>query len=61
MGHGKSEKLFTENDWTNLNWRNLHPYHKSKTLAEETAWKFMKENPGLSIFVMLNSKFKLKI
>ncbi|KAK6111979.1 NAD dependent epimerase/dehydratase family protein [Brugia pahangi] len=41
-------KLFTENDWTNLSWKHLHPYHKSKTLAEKTAWSFMEKNPDVS-------------
>uniref|UniRef100_A0AAF5Q3Y7 NAD-dependent epimerase/dehydratase domain-containing protein n=1 Tax=Wuchereria bancrofti TaxID=6293 RepID=A0AAF5Q3Y7_WUCBA len=38
----------SENDWTNLNWKHLHPYHKSKTLAEKTAWNFMEKNPDVS-------------
>ncbi|EFO15961.2 oxidoreductase [Loa loa] len=48
VGHKNRTKLFTENDWTNLNWKYLHPYHRSKTLAEHTAWNFMEKNPDVS-------------
>uniref|UniRef100_A0A1I8EF80 3Beta_HSD domain-containing protein n=1 Tax=Wuchereria bancrofti TaxID=6293 RepID=A0A1I8EF80_WUCBA len=48
IGYNNHNKLFTENDWTNLNWKHLHPYHKSKTLAEKTAWNFMEKNPDVS-------------
>lgn len=56
-------KTYSESDWSNL--ANLSPYPKSKTLAEKSAWDFVKErensnqpcfelaviNPG---FVMVN-------
>ncbi|VDN03149.1 unnamed protein product [Thelazia callipaeda] len=48
VGHKNKTKVFMEEDWTNLKWKYLHPYHKSKTLAEQTAWKFMRENPDVS-------------
>uniref|UniRef100_A0A915Q3U0 NAD-dependent epimerase/dehydratase domain-containing protein n=1 Tax=Setaria digitata TaxID=48799 RepID=A0A915Q3U0_9BILA len=48
MGYNNHNKLFTENDWTNLNWKRLHPYHRSKTLAEKVAWSFMEKNPDVS-------------
>ncbi|VDK65868.1 unnamed protein product [Onchocerca ochengi] len=48
VGHKKRKKPFTENDWTNLNWKHLHPYHRSKTLAERVAWNFMQKNPDVS-------------
>ncbi|VDO39699.1 unnamed protein product [Onchocerca flexuosa] len=47
VGHKKRAKPFTENDWTNLNWKHLHPYHRSKTLAERVAWSFMEKNPDV--------------
>ncbi|OZC06833.1 NAD dependent epimerase/dehydratase family protein [Onchocerca flexuosa] len=47
LGHKKRAKPFTENDWTNLNWKHLHPYHRSKTLAERVAWSFMEKNPDV--------------
>ncbi|MCP9257295.1 Dihydroflavonol-4-reductase [Dirofilaria immitis] len=43
VGYKNRKERFTENDWTNLNWKYLHPYHKSKTLAEQAAWDFMKK------------------
>ncbi|KAL3989885.1 3-beta hydroxysteroid dehydrogenase/isomerase family protein [Acanthocheilonema viteae] len=48
LGHKNRTKLFTENDWTNLNWKHLHAYHRSKILAEQAAWDFMKKNPDVS-------------
>ncbi|KAL3989884.1 NAD dependent epimerase/dehydratase family protein [Acanthocheilonema viteae] len=48
VGHKNRTKLFTENDWTNLNWKHLHAYHRSKILAEQAAWDFMKKNPDVS-------------
>ncbi|KAM3728951.1 NADPH-dependent aldehyde reductase [Dirofilaria immitis] len=48
VGYKNRKERFTENDWTNLNWKYLHPYHKSKTLAEQAAWDFMKKNPDVS-------------
>ncbi|CAG9536805.1 unnamed protein product [Cercopithifilaria johnstoni] len=48
MGHKNRKKCFTEDDWTNLKWKHLHAYHRSKTLAEQAAWNFMEENPDVS-------------
>lgn len=37
------EKVFTEADWTDINSKkDLTPYYKSKTIAEKTAWDFIK-------------------
>uniref|UniRef100_A0A0R3RR15 Epimerase domain-containing protein n=1 Tax=Elaeophora elaphi TaxID=1147741 RepID=A0A0R3RR15_9BILA len=48
VGHNDRDKVFTENDWTNLNWKHLHAYHKSKILAEQAAWDFMEKNLDVS-------------
>ncbi|WP_143462367.1 SDR family oxidoreductase [Levilactobacillus enshiensis] len=41
-GHPHRTTPYTERDWSNLNAKNIHPYQKSKTLAERAAWKFIK-------------------
>ncbi len=38
-GHDGENKVFTEDDWTNLD--KVGAYPKSKTLAERAAWKFI--------------------
>ena len=38
------KKTYTHLDWTDLNYTNS-AYIKSKTLAEEAAWKFVEEHP----------------
>lgn len=41
----KQQKLFDENDWTQLNNpKALTPYYKSKTIAEQAAWDFIAQN-----------------
>jgi nucleoside-diphosphate-sugar epimerase len=42
-GHKNHSEIFTENDWTNLN-ASINAYQRSKTQAEQEAWKFAKEN-----------------
>lgn len=38
-------KVFNENDWTNINSdKDITPYYKSKTIAERAAWDYMKSN-----------------
>jgi dihydroflavonol-4-reductase len=41
-GHVKDKKIFDENDWSQTD-EDISPYAKSKTLAEKTAWNFIKE------------------
>ena len=41
-GHAKDKKIFDENDWSQTD-EDISPYAKSKTLAEKTAWNFIKE------------------
>lgn len=44
-GHKNRTIPFTENDWTNLD-AELHPYQKSKTIAEKAAWDFTRNEGG---------------
>jgi dihydroflavonol-4-reductase len=39
-GHGKTDKVFDEYDWSNLEGK-ITPYPKSKTIAEKAAWDFI--------------------
>jgi dihydroflavonol-4-reductase len=39
-GHTNYEKVYDENDWSNLEGK-MTPYPKSKTLAEKAAWDFV--------------------
>ncbi|MBE7172381.1 MAG: aldehyde reductase [Williamsia sp.] len=45
MGHKSRTTPYTEKDWTDLH-ANIHPYQKSKTIAEQTAWDFVKGEGG---------------
>ncbi|KOP39031.1 aldehyde reductase [Flavobacterium sp. WLB] len=45
MGHKNRKKPYTEEDWTNID-SNIHAYQKSKTIAEQTAWEFIKNEGG---------------
>ncbi|UOE52511.1 aldehyde reductase [Mucilaginibacter sp. SMC90] len=39
------DKVFNENDWTNIDsLKDITPYYKSKTIAERVAWDYMKSN-----------------
>jgi nucleoside-diphosphate-sugar epimerase len=42
-GHKHHPKAFTEADWTNLD-EKIDAYQRSKTMAEQAAWAFAKEN-----------------
>lgn len=49
-GHKNRNRPYTENDWSNLNSKKIHPYQKSKTLSERAAWDFIKkEGNGLEL------------
>ncbi|GAA2973898.1 NAD-dependent epimerase/dehydratase family protein [Actinokineospora diospyrosa] len=39
-GHPQTERVFTEETWTNLDGPGITPYVRSKTLAERAAWEF---------------------
>lgn len=42
-GHENRTTPYTEEDWSNLDAKNIFPYQKSKTLSERAAWKFIEE------------------
>ena len=44
-GHPRRSTPFTEQDWTDLD-ADLAPYQRSKTLAEQAAWRFVEEEGG---------------
>jgi dihydroflavonol-4-reductase len=52
-GHPPQDAPFDETDWTNLDSLDVHPYIKSKTLAERAAWDFVeREGDGLELSVI---------
>ncbi|MFD1419071.1 SDR family oxidoreductase [Companilactobacillus keshanensis] len=52
-GHKNRTTPYTEEDWTNLNAKNIHPYQKSKTMSEMAAWDFIKKDGhGLELSVV---------
>jgi nucleoside-diphosphate-sugar epimerase len=48
------KSVTTENDWTNPAEKGLSIYEKSKLLAEQAAWKFIKEEGGKLEFTTIN-------
>ncbi len=54
-GHNGENKIFTEDDWSNLE-NNIGAYAKSKTLAERAAWDFINgtENKNKMELVTIN-------
>ena len=48
-----SSVIYTEKEWNRLSSLKRNPYHYSKTLAEQAAWKFIKEkNPGFDLIAI---------
>lgn len=45
-GHPRTSRLFTEEDWTDIGGPGVTPYVKSKTLAEQAAWRFVEDEGG---------------
>ena len=45
-GHPRTRRLFTEEDWTDIGGPGVTPYVKSKTLAEQAAWRFVEDEGG---------------
>jgi dihydroflavonol-4-reductase len=43
-GHEDEDRLFDEQDWTNLDSSKVLYYARSKTIAEQEAWEFVKQN-----------------
>jgi nucleoside-diphosphate-sugar epimerase len=54
-GHERQNRIFDESDWTNTN-KTGYAYGKSKTLAEQSAWEFIKstENKNSMELVSVN-------
>lgn len=53
-GHGRDKRMFTEDDWSNVNAEGMSPYAKSKTLAEKAARDFVAEEGGDMHFATVN-------
>ena len=53
-GHGMPDREFTEDDWTDLNGRDVTPYVKSKVLAERAAWDFIRNEGGQTELSVIN-------
>jgi nucleoside-diphosphate-sugar epimerase len=45
-GHPQRDKPFDETNWTDIGGADVHPYVKSKTLAERAAWDFIAREGG---------------
>jgi nucleoside-diphosphate-sugar epimerase len=54
FSHTDKTKETTEQDWTNLSQKGLSVYEKSKTLAEKSAWEFIKNEGGSLEFTTIN-------
>jgi dihydroflavonol-4-reductase len=53
-GHGKVDREFTEDDWTELDGQGVDAYSKSKVLAERAAWDFIKNEGGQTELSVIN-------
>ncbi|GHO97079.1 dihydroflavonol-4-reductase [Reticulibacter mediterranei] len=53
-GSRSTNKIFTEENWTDLNSDHLSPYVKSKTLAERAAWDFIAREGGALELAVIN-------
>ena len=49
MSGNRDDGTFTDKDWTDLSRSDLSPYIKSKTIAEQAAWKFVEDNPEVEL------------
>ena len=49
---GDGSRIYTESDWTDTNDPNQSPYNLSKTIAEQAAWKLVKEQGGPELVVI---------
>lgn len=64
--HIDPERIFTDKDWTDPNYKGINAYIRAKTLAEKAAWDFMETcdsgmtlavvNPGLILGPLLDPK-----
>ena len=53
FGHGRVERVFTEDDWSPLQGPGMDAYGRSKVLAERAAWDFTRTEPGAPELVTL--------
>jgi nucleoside-diphosphate-sugar epimerase len=54
MGYGRTDRLFTEDDWTVLDGPAVNAYYKSKAVAERAAWDFMAAEGGSMELAAIN-------
>lgn len=64
--HIEPERVYTDKDWTDPNYKGINAYIRAKTLAEKSAWEFMDScdsdmtlavvNPGLILGPLLDPK-----
>jgi dihydroflavonol-4-reductase len=52
--HTDRTKIITEESWTDPKEKGLSTYNKSKVLAEQAAWKFMREEGGALELAVVN-------
>lgn len=53
-GHSPQKEKFTEETWTNINGPYVMAYAKSKTIAEQAAWNFIKSEGNSMEMVTVN-------
>jgi dihydroflavonol-4-reductase len=53
-GHQPSDKVYTEETWSEVDSPDIKPYAKSKTLAERAAWDFIKKEGGSLELAVVN-------
>lgn len=53
-GHGQLDKVFDEEDWTDIAGADVQPYIKSKTVAERAAWDFIRSEGGALELSVIN-------
>jgi nucleoside-diphosphate-sugar epimerase len=54
FGYGRTDHIFTEDDWTILDGPGVGVYDKSKTLAERAAWDFIAAEGSLMELSVMN-------
>lgn len=57
MDAGRPSKIFTEEDWSDLDGDNVFAYDKPKTLAKKAAWEFMEKNDTNFTLSVINPSF----
>ena len=54
FGYGRTDHVFTEDDWTILDGPGVNAYGKSKAIAERAAWDFIAAEGGAMELVAIN-------